>query len=200
MAHAEFFGDSFQYCHRVLLRAIAPPDEWIVHPMLFRYEGGGLNPVDYAQFLGLPNTAVLSRETIGRRLTRQTMVGDVEPYANFYLFLDPDTGIAIQGGGDTSHVTAQQVADIAGTRNGQIVLIHEQGYEYEAGQPRDRVAQKLQCLWVDHQLHSAAIIVRTSPLVSYVWVSTEHYPVDVVMDSILHELPIPERLLVPCPY
>ena len=168
--------------------------------MLFRNEGGGLDPGDYAQFLGLPNTAVLSRENIGRRLTRQTMVGDVEPYANSYLFLDPDTGIAIHGGGDTSHVTAQQLAVIAGTRNGQIVLIHEQGYEYEAGRPRDRVGRKLLYLWCEHQLHGAAIIVRTSPLVSYVWVSTEHHPVDVVMDSILCKLPVPDRLLVSCPY
>ena len=36
MAHAEFFGDAFQYTHRGLLHAVAGPDEWIVHPMLFR--------------------------------------------------------------------------------------------------------------------------------------------------------------------
>ena len=85
MAHAEFFGDAFQYTHRVLLRAIAPPDEWIVHPMLFRSvgggpPGGGLVIADYAQFCGLPYTAVLPEGREGRRLTRQTMVADVQPY------------------------------------------------------------------------------------------------------------------------
>ncbi len=133
MAHAEFFGDAFQYAHRGLLHAIALPDEWIVHPMLFRTVGGGqpggrLNLTHYAQFLGLPSDAVLPKVRDGRRLTRQTMVADVEPYAGYYLFLDPDTGIDVNGEGSTKHVSAQQVAEIACARNGRIVLVFDHAY------------------------------------------------------------------------
>ncbi len=106
MVHAEFFGDAFQYVHRGLLRAIAPPNAWIVHPMLFRRvdggpPGGGLDLTHYAQFLGLPREAILPEARNGIRLTRQTTVADVAPYAGHYLFLDPDTGIDENGGGRT---------------------------------------------------------------------------------------------------
>ena len=204
MAHAEFFGDAFQYTHRGLLHATAPPNEWIVHPMLFRsvgggQPGGGLELTHYAQFLGLAREAVLPEVRNGRRLTRQTMVADVEPYAGYYLFLDPDTGIDENGEGSTQHVSAQQMAEIAGARNGRIVLVFDHAYGHAAGRPQDRVAQKLQLLWYQNRLHGVAAIVRTSPLVYYVWVSTMHYAVDDIMGRILQELPIPARLLIPCP-
>ena len=170
MAHAEFFGDAFQYVHRGLLRAIAPPNEWIVHPMLFRRvgggpPGGGLDLTHYAQFLGLPREAILPEARNGIRLTRQTTVADVAPYAGHYLFLDPDTGIDENGGGRTTHVSAQQLAQIAGGRNGKIVLVFDHAYGFEAGRPQGRVARKLQLLWRQNQLHGVAVIVRTSPLV-----------------------------------
>ena len=204
MAHAEFFGDAFQFTHRGLLHAIEPPNKWIVHPMLFRSvgpgpPGGGLDLTHYAQFLGLPREAVLPEARNSIRLTRQTIVADVEHYAGHYVFLDPDTGIDENGGGSTKHVSAQQLADIAGARNGKIVLVFDHAYSFQAGQPQDRVAQKLQLLRRQNQLHGAAAIVRTSPLVCYVWVSTMHDAVNDIRDRILQELPIPGRLLIPCP-
>ena len=204
MAHAEFFGDAFQYTHRGLIRAIAPPNKWIVHPMLFRSvgrgpRGGGLDLTQYAQFLGLPREAVLSEVINDIRLTRQTMVDDVADHADDYLFLDPDTGINLKGRGSTAHVSAQQLAQIAGARNGKIVLVFDHANGREAGPPQERVARKLQSLCRQNNLHCAAIIVRTSPLVCYIWVSKRHDPVHNIRDRILQELPIPCRLLVPCP-
>ena len=204
MAHAGFFGDAFQYAHRGLLRAIALPNEWIVHPMLFRSVGsgqlgGGLNLTHYAQFLGLPRDAILPKARNGITLTRQTMAADVAGCVDHYLFLDPDTGIDGNGGGSTKHVSAQQLAEIAGARNGKIVLVFDHAYGHEAGRPQDRVAQKLQLLWCENRLHGGAVIVRTSPLVCYVWVSTMHDAVDDIWGRILRELPIPGRLLIPCP-
>ena len=199
MAHSEFFGDSCQYCHRVLLQVIEPSGEWIVHPMMFYYEGGGLDPAQYAQFLGLSRAKVLSMRTDGTRLTKPTMVNDVERYSGSYLFLDPDVGIRARGKGSTRQVDAQQLADIARVRNGKIVLVFDQSYQPEKDLPRNRVAHKLQILRDDHNLHSGAVIVRTHPrLTCYVWVSTDHDPVDHLQDRILRELPIPDRFLVPC--
>ena len=53
------FGDSHDYVKRGLLLTIAEPDKWIVHPMPFYYDGGGLDLDDYATFLGLPHTSVM---------------------------------------------------------------------------------------------------------------------------------------------
>ena len=200
MAHLEFFGDAFQYCHRVLLQVIAPPPRWIVHPMMFYYEGGGLDLAQYAQFLGLPYTAVLSETKDGRRLTKPTMVNDVEPYADYYLFLDPDKGINISGQGSTRHVSAQQLADIARARNGKSVLVFDQAFVPENDIPRNRVAGKLQTLWDGHKLHSGAVIVRTNRLTCYLWVSSEHDAADDVRNKILQQLPIPDRFVAPCPH
>ena len=178
MAHAEFFRRCFPIYPPRLLHATAPPNEWIVHPMLFRsvgdgQPGGGLDLTHYAQFLGLAREAVLPEVRNGRRLTRQTIVADVEPYAGYDLFLDPDTGIDENGEGTTKHVSAQQLAEIAWARNGRIVLVFDHAYGREAGRPQDRVAQKLQLLWCQNRLHGFAAIVRTSPLVCYVWVSDD---------------------------
>ena len=165
--------------------------------MLFRsvgggLPGGGLNVGDYAQFLGLCTNAVLSEVEGERRLTRQTIVKDVEPYAGYYLFLDPDTGIDDGGMGDTSHVSSMQLAQIARARQGNIVLVHDHSYRREKGTPQDRVSRKIRTLWQQHRLYGAAIIVRSSPLVCYVLVSTMHAAVDVVMKRIRQTLPIPK--------
>ena len=200
MAHQNSFGDAFQYCHRVLLQVIAPPDEWVVHPMMCYYEGGGLDLAQYAQFLGLPHTAVLSRTRDGTRLTRPTMVNDVEPYGDHYLFLDPDKGINMGGRGDTEHVSAEQLADIARARNGRSVFVYDQGFTREDNTPKERVGSRLQTLWDEHKLHSGAVIVRTSPLTCYLWVSTRHDAVDDVRGRILQQLPIPDRFLLQCPH
>ena len=141
---------------------------------------------------------VLSMRTDGTRLTKPTMVNDLERYSGSYLFLDPDVGIRACGKGSTRQVDAQQLADIARVRNGKIVLVFDQSYQPEKDLPRNRVAHKLQILRDDHNLHSGAVIVRTHPrLTCYVWVSTDHDPVDHLQDRILRELPIPDRFLVP---
>ena len=41
--HLKYFADSYEYVKRALINAIAEPQEWVVHPMLFRsIDGGGL--------------------------------------------------------------------------------------------------------------------------------------------------------------
>ena len=127
MAHAEFFGDSYQYAHRVLLRAIACPDKWAVHAMVFRGRGGGLDVDEYAEFLGLPRLIVISDTEGGKPLKWQTIVADVKPHSSRYLFLAPDTGIA-QGHGSTQHVGAKQLAEIALQPNRKSVLIFDHSY------------------------------------------------------------------------
>ena len=54
--HLKYFADSYEYVKRALITAIAEPQEWVVHPMLFRSidggrPGGGLDIAEYAAFL-----------------------------------------------------------------------------------------------------------------------------------------------------
>lgn len=139
MAHIEFFGDSYQYAHRVLLPVIARPEEWTVHPMMFRAEckcqgdrcpdepGGGLDLDYYARFLGLDRRAVIEPVQHGRRLLHETLTEDVQPHKDGYLFLDPDTGLT-PNGPDPERVSIQQVTTIARARDGNIMLIYDHGY------------------------------------------------------------------------
>ena len=76
----------------------------------------------------------------------------------------------------------------------------DQAFAREEDLPRIRVAHRLQILWEEHRLHSGAVIVRTSPLTCYLWVSTEHDAADDVRNQILQQLPIPDRFVVPCPH
>ena len=228
MAHEEFFGDSYQYAHRVLLHAIARPHEWKVHPMLFRNKGGGLNLDKYAKFLDLPREAVLEKKKHGPALKRGELEKDVEAYRNKYLFLDPDTGIdegegAGEHGGEeqsptngktrssTKHVGQDQLSEIANARNGKIVLVHDHAYRREKIQGTDGkklkgkdkalelVERKLRQLWNNYELHCAAVIVRTGPCVCYIWVSKEWREVDTVSRRLRCQLPMPDWRLVPCP-
>lgn len=92
--HKDYIADSYEYAKRVLLHKIAPPNKWVIHPMLFRSKrgrppGGGLNIGKYADFLELPHKAVLP----GNARIRKDLVRDVAYRPEPYLFLDPDTGL-----------------------------------------------------------------------------------------------------------
>lgn len=151
MAHKEFFGDSYQYVHRVLLDAILPScrsDRWIVHPMMFREQGGGLDVDEYAKFLGVAPGAVLDQRRDGSELTGASLVKDVDERHGPYVFLDPDTGIdfgrlrletgVISWQGDRAHVKVDRLAKIAGQRGRKIVLVFDHAYDRERIKLSDR--------------------------------------------------------------
>ena len=145
MAHIEFFGDSYQYAHRVLLETIAPRREWTVHPMMFRSScgckdapqrcpdepGGGLDLNDYASFLGLQREQVLPRDQEAEPLSWPTLLADVQGCE--YLFLDPDTGIDLEGrAGRPKHIRGTDLVTIARQQGRLLVLVFEHSYKREA--------------------------------------------------------------------
>ena len=145
MAHREFFGDSYQYSHRLLLETIPlHKGEWTVHPMMFRagcectgargrcpaVPGGGLDVDRYAGFLGLGRDQVLSVDD-GGPLPRRSLVADVDG-GHEYLFLDPDTGIDLAGRlRRPKHITGTELAAIARQDGRQLVLVFERSYRRE---------------------------------------------------------------------
>ena len=234
MAHIEFFGDVYQHAHRVLLDVARPAcdDEgWIVHPMMFRNNGGGLEIGDYAGFLGVDEDAVLDRDGNGRRLDSPIRPEQVAHRPGAYVFLDPDTGINFDNGGQ-KHVGARRLAQIAEQVGRRIVMVfdhaypretirvanrtHEGGRVYDGECPvklddngfavlcgpcraAEQVYLKLVRLWNELDLHSAAVIVRASPCVCYVVVSTACTHVQTTTDRIYDQVPVPEWFRVACP-
>ena len=192
--HKEYFADSYEYVKRVLLRAIAEPDEWIVHPMLFRSKdegpkGGGLCICQYAAFLGLPCSAVLP----GNTRTRQQMIEDVAHCCDRYLFLDPDKGI-VEGDGDTKCITVCQLTKIIKARDGKIVLVFDHAFP-DGGKAQNKVKSKLDLL-CKQNLFGAAVIVREHRCVCFFWLSTKQEEVEKVTQKLKDNLPVPPSRLV----
>ena len=121
--HSDKFADSYDYVKRVLLGMIAPPHDWLVHPMLFYatrqnpIPGGGLDIGQYAQLLNLPEDAVVHEI----EMTWRSVAKDVSQHPNGNLLIDPDKGIperhtnrAAVGG--TQHVAVGTISKIARAR------------------------------------------------------------------------------------
>jgi hypothetical protein len=236
MAHKEFFGDAYQYAHRVLLDLALPaydPEGWIVHPMMFRNNGGGLDIGAYAGFLGVDEETVLDRDGNGRRLDSPILPEHVAHRPGANVFLDPDTGINFGNGGQ-KHVGARRLAQIANQEGRRIVMVFDHAYRREritvayrtheglrihngvcpvppdddgfdvlCGPCRavEQVHRKLVRLWNEPhlRLHCAAVIVRASPCVCYVIVSTECTQVQATMNRIYGQVPVPGWFRVDCP-
>ena len=199
--HRQWLGDAYTYSHRALIHAIAPPEEWLIHPMLFfakagEEPGGGLDINDYAQFLGLENAIVLP----SNQRVRAQLVSDVAAYPNRHLFLDPDTGIRLSRNQrpGKQHITMEELKKIATERDDSVVLVFDQSYHRETKTAREKIEAKLQLL-TGLGIVGGAVIVRESPCTCYVMVSTNKS--DAVNRSILkirNVLPIPEsRLVIP---
>ena len=253
MAHIEFFGDSYQYAHRVLLETIAQMGEWTVHPMMFRFvcncqgdpcpnePGGGLDLLHYASFLGLQREQVLPQDPQAEPLTMENLVGDVQHYE--YLFLDPDIGIPARAIRPNNirfeeYLQANLLAEIARQEGRQIVLVFDHSYQQsKLAQRRVRPCEapflcgicqirnegenpagylcnrcnavtlakrKLEYLCQEFRgegeaIHCGAVIVRSNPVVCYVWVSTNQETVEQVRGTLLDELAIPDWRLLACP-
>ena len=200
--HRQWFGDAYTYSHRVLIQAIATPEEWLIHPMLFFAEegeepGGGLDTNAYAQFLGLENAVVLP----GNQRMRSQLIPDVAAYPKRNLFLDPDTGIRLTRNQNRGrqHITQEELVKIASGRQDSVVLVFDQSYRREKRTAREKVAAKLQQLTF-LGLTAAAVIVRESPCTCYVMVSAnKNDVVNKAIRKIRNVLPIPESRIVLSP-
>ena len=148
MAHIEFFADSYQYAHRVLLEKVPSGhglQDWTVHPMKFRANcectrargrcpnepGGGLDLHQYAGFLGLQREQILPRDQQAPAPVQGTLTEDVQNCP--YLFLDPDTGIDVAGTitGRQKHIRGTDLVAIARQEGRQLVLVFEHSKKRE---------------------------------------------------------------------
>ena len=137
--HKQWFGDVYTYTHRALIHGVAPPKEWLVHPMLLskarkgEEPGGGLETDAYARFLGLETDFVLR----GNDRKRTQLVTDVashperhlflDPYTEIGLYRDPETGRVVQRKG-TKHITGEELGKIANGRQRKVVLVFDHVY------------------------------------------------------------------------
>ena len=192
--HLKYFADSYEYVKRALINAIAEPQEWVVHPMLFRSidggrPGGGLDIAEYAGFLGLPEEVVLP----GNERTRQQLVGDVAGHPSTHLFLDPDKGI-VEGNGGTDTVTVGQVRDVVGQRPDRITFVFDHAFK-DGGDARKKVEEKRD-LVCGEDLHGGAVVVREHRTVCFIWLSTDEGSAVAVMGRLQDHLHIPDQRII----
>ena len=163
------FGDSYDIVKRAIIRWLACPEEWAVHPM---YWGVNRDFVDdYTRFLGID---LADGDTSRRNLVVQ--VGKDTPK---HLFLDPHTGLCPKHQGRTdslwSHVTIEEIAQIADgpDRASKLTLVYDQGYQRPTNEERKPLAEtKLQALRdarEERQVHSVAYVSH----VVFIWVSKD---------------------------
>lgn len=192
--HNDKFGDSYDYVKRVFLQTIAEPGAWFVHPMLFYYDGGGLDLDAYAGLLGLSPEAILSeRDGNNRRRQRADLVEDAADSPHQYLFLDPDTGINrnLDARRTSEHVTVAELLEITCERPGKVVLVFDHAFR-DGGDAVDKVRAKLDLFrGQDPPLYRAAVIVREHRCVCFVWLSTAKSEVQQVTDRLRQQLKIP---------
>ena len=198
--HKEKFGDSLDFVKRGVLYGLAPPESWMVHPMLYDSQdggppGGGLDVRAYRLLLGLPPAVV----RWGIHHTRADFQANVRNMGDKNLFLDPDIGMALRRPGDQckKHVTLEDVVTAVRSRPGRLVLIFDQSFgategEAEALQREQNKAIVLQ----NNQISSAAYVPGGTRRTTYLfWASTCRATVQDATERLKRCTGIPESRL-----
>ena len=197
--HLKFFADSYEYVKKAVIHAIAPGEEWVVHPMLFRSidggpRGGGLDIAEYAAFLGLPGGAVLH----GNARLKRDLVRDLGQHRNKHAFLDPDTGIK-QKENHGGHIRPDRVQEVARQRSGKITLVFDHSFE-DGDCARRKVCKKRNLVCRDpasnEGLYGGAVIAKEHRTVCFIWLSTERGEARAVAGRLRERLHIPDQRII----
>jgi len=82
----------------------------------------------YAKLLRVPHDHILHSHTPFRASTRAEYIPAVRLPADSDVFLDPDNGIAPEGGGDAKHVTPSELAILLPADSRRIVLVYQHSF------------------------------------------------------------------------
>ena len=201
--HLKFFADSYEYVKKAVIHAIADPNEWVVHPMLFQVNvgrgprvegprGGGLDIAEYAAFLGLPEAAVLPENA----RIKQHLVRDLGEHPSQHAFIDPDTGIR-QREKNGGYIRPGRVQEVARQRRGRITLVFDHAFE-DGDDARNKVERKRDLVCAPEDMHGGAVIAKENRTVCLIWLSTDEGEAAAVMDRLRNHLHIPDqRIIVP---
>ena len=145
----DFFGDSYDIVKREIIRGLAPPEHWVVHPMYFVEEPEVEFLNQYEEFLGISlvegwNNARSEVCAVGQRFQK-------------HIFLDPDTGFWVSiprvrhrghQANWSEHLCVEELVEIATVdgRKHSLTLVYDQSYSRNRTfvQRRERAAEKLE--------------------------------------------------------
>ena len=198
--HLKFFADSYEYVKKAVIHAIAPAEEWVVHPMLFQVNvgsgpkvagprGGGLVIAEYAAFLGLPEEAVLP----GNARTKPNLVRDLGEHPNRHAFLDPDTGIKEKerNGG---YIKPDRIREVVRQRPGRVTLVFD--HSFPDGCDAQQKVTKKRDLVCGGNLHGGAVIAKEHRTVCLIWLSTDEGEARAVANRLRDRLHIPGQRII----
>lgn len=151
--HPSKFGDTYDIVKQSLLTWLAPCGTWAVDPM-FAQPVSTPFVENFSRFLGVP--LVTTKQVPSRQAERMHYFEAAIAWRSTdHLFLDPDTGIAMSGGGaGRERLKVDELVRIAEGRSGSLVLVFDMSF----ARNRDREEQakkKLSCLR-EHGVHALA--------------------------------------------
>ena len=128
--HPDKFGDSYDIVKRSLLQWLSPCGTWAVHPMFSDPAPVGFAE-EFSAFLGVP---LVTTEPVPSRWERASYFeGAAEWSSTDHLFLDPDTGLAMQGSkSGREHIETGELVNIVHERHGKLVLVFDQAFSYNS--------------------------------------------------------------------
>ncbi len=164
-----FFGDSFDIVKREVIRGLAEPEGWAVHPMYFDAERDDGFDRRHAEFLGID---LAKGNTSDRK-----MVVEVGEKCQRHLFLDPDTGLRVPGKKERGHgqhrkkhLNVPELAEItiAQRRKHKLTLVFDQSNVRNKDR-RENVKERLKELRSrKRKIYGAAYVCKH---VVFIWVS-----------------------------
>lgn len=188
--HHDKFGDSYDIVKRSLLEWLSPCGTWAAHPM-FSEDCPPAFVKEYAAFLGLPMvTAAPVPASAGRNAYFLRLIAW---NATDHLFLDPDTGLALSGSGNSRrHVTVEELLAIAEGRAGKLTLVFDQSLT--RGSEEERRAQALaKLIWLDE--HGVSGLTYSSHA-NFILVSTDKQVLNEAKHTLLRASLLPIRRFI----
>ena len=189
--HPSKYGDTYEMAKLCMLDWLSFGEEWLIHPMYFpprNEERDETFPCWYAEFLRVR----LVTGNIQQRADLQNVVA-----ANpGHLFLDPDTGLRLDGARRRQFVSIDEFINIARSpaRDHKLVLVYDQSINFDhgrAGSRRQQVRRKLCRLHVA-KVHAVAYVSH----VAFLWASTDRGVVDAATHRFLVASRLPQCRLV----
>jgi hypothetical protein len=146
----KFFGDSYDIVKKSLISWLKPGSEWAVHPM-FTEEVPSADACDFARFL---NAELLSSKVLKAGIDLKEYFEPCRGVHN--LFLDPDTGVRVEGRQSVRHILGETLVEIVCDRPQALTLVFDQSYTRAAETERtEEIRQKL-AFFAGHNVYGLA--------------------------------------------
>ncbi len=146
----QFFGDSYDLVKKALISWLMPFGGWAVHPMFTE----DVPPADAREFARFLNADLLSPKVLTAQTDREEYFKRCRDVGN--LFLDPDTGVRLEGKPSPRHILAENLVEIVRVRPKALTLVFDQSYTRAAESARSNEIKRKLTFFAKYKVHGFA--------------------------------------------